>query len=271
MKLRQQYLTRNNCYRMGNIMQPKGVMIHSTGANNPNVSRYVPGDEIIGRNSGGNHWDQSNSEWKAAFGVPLNKCVHAFIGRFADGSVGTVQTLPWTMAGWHAGGRANQTHIGFEICEDGLEDENYFKKVYQEAVELTAYLCEEFSLDPLGEGIVLCHAEGYARGIASNHGDVLHWFPKFGKTMDDFRADVAEVLERSREEEQMERAFARLRVRWQDNDQSDWSRAATAWAVEQGLFSGAPGPEGEPNYMWEDLVTREQLAVILYKLTEHKK
>ena len=56
--------------------------------------------------------------------------------------------------------------------------------VYQEAVELTALLCREYGLDPLRDGVVLCHAEGHKRGVASNHGDVLHWWPKFGKTMD---------------------------------------------------------------------------------------
>ena len=32
----------------------------------------------------------------------------------------TYQTLPWDHRGWHAGGSANNTHIGFEICEDAL-------------------------------------------------------------------------------------------------------------------------------------------------------
>lgn len=194
MRLRQQLLTRNYCYTCAGVIKPKGVMVHSTGANNPRVSRYVPGDDEMGHNTGGNHWNQTNAEWKAKFGAVLNVCVHAFIGKFADGKVGTVQTLPWTMRGWHCGGVGNNTHIGFEICEDGLADQAYFKAVYQEAVELTAMLCQAYGLDPLKDGVVICHAEGCKRGIASNHGDVLHWFPKHGKTMDNFRADVARTI-----------------------------------------------------------------------------
>ena len=34
---------------------------------------------------------------------------------------------------------------------------------------------------------------GYKQGIASNHGDVMHWFPKHGKSMDTFRAAVKEL------------------------------------------------------------------------------
>lgn len=184
MKLRKQILTKNDCYQTGRTIRIKGVMVHSTGADNPRVCRYVPGDEEMGRNTAGNHWDRPD----------LPKCVHAFVGKFAGGEIGTVQTLPWSHRGWHAGGSANNTHIGFEICEDGLEDPAYFAKVYREAAELTAMLCREFKLDPLADGVVICHQEGYRRGVASNHADVLHWFPKMGKSMDDFRADVAKLL-----------------------------------------------------------------------------
>ena len=188
MRLRKQYLTKNDCYRAGRTIRPQGVMIHSTGSNNPVVARYVPGNDVIGWNQYGNDWDRPG----------LEKCAHAFVGKFADGGVGTVQTLPWNRRGWHCGrgknGSANDTHISFEICEDGLEDASYFKAVYQEAVELTASLCKEHNLDPLADGVVICHKEGYQRGVASNHSDVLHWFPKFGKTMDDFRGDVAQKM-----------------------------------------------------------------------------
>ena len=114
MRLRRQILTKNDCYRAGRTIQVKGVMVHSTGANNPLVSRYVPGDDEIGYNRGNNHWDRPG----------LKKCVHAFLGKFADGEVGVVQTLPWDRKGWHSGSgwkpvSANSTHIGFEICEDG--------------------------------------------------------------------------------------------------------------------------------------------------------
>ena len=44
------------------------------------------------------------------------------------------------------------------------------------------------------DGVVICHSEGYKRGIASNHGDVMHWFPKHGKNMNPFRADVKTQL-----------------------------------------------------------------------------
>jgi N-acetylmuramoyl-L-alanine amidase len=41
---------------------------------------------------------------------------------------------------------------------------------------------------------IISHAEGYQKGVASNHADVGHWFPKHGKTMDDLRRDVKDKL-----------------------------------------------------------------------------
>ena len=199
MRLIKCMLTANDCYKAGRTITPKGVMVHSTGANNPLVARYVQPvegqkDEAqlkaeIGGNRNANDWNHPG----------LNVCTHAFVGKLADGGVGTVQTLPWNHRGWHAGtgtsgGSANNTHIAFEICEDDLTDEGYFRKVYQEAVELTAMLCKTYNLNPLADGVVICHSEGYQRGVASNHADVMHWFPKFGKSMDTFRADVSKAM-----------------------------------------------------------------------------
>ena len=53
------------------------------------------------------------------------------------------------------------------------------------------FLCKEFDLT---EKDIICHSEGYKLGIASNHSDVMHWFPKHGKNMDTFREDVKKAL-----------------------------------------------------------------------------
>lgn len=185
MNLHKLILTENACYKAGRKITAKGIMVHSTGANNPWLKRYVgPDDGKLGKNHYNNHWNTYHPGGREV-------CVHGFIGKLADGSVATYQTLPWDYRGWHAGGSANDTHIGFEICEDGLSDATYFKKVYQEAVELCAYLCKQYSLT---EQNIICHSEGYKKGIASNHSDVMHWFPKHGKSMDTFRADVKILL-----------------------------------------------------------------------------
>ena len=192
MNLHMLILTENACFKAGKTITPKGIMVHSTGANNPNLKRYVgPDDGLLGKNQYNNHWNQDKPGGRQV-------CVHAFIGKLADGSIATYQTLPWTMRGWHGGsgskGSVNDTHISFEICEDGLTDAAYFNAVYKEAAELCAYLCKEYKLDPMADGVIIGHYEGHKRGIASNHADPGHWFPKHGKSMDTFRAEVKKLL-----------------------------------------------------------------------------
>ncbi len=211
-------------------------MVHSTGANNPNLRRYVqpsagaPGrEELLARlgvNSNGNHWNRPG----------VDACVHAFVGRLADGSVAAAQTLPWNHRGWHAGtgasGKsANDTHISFEICEDGLTDPAYFTQAYQAAAGLTAMLCARYGLDPLADGVVICHQDGYRLGVASNHGDVYNWFPKFGKTMDDFRAEVVRILGGKQEVDDM--TYYKTLA-----DVPAWYRDAVQKAVDRGALYG---------------------------------
>ena len=185
MNLQKLILVNNECYKAGKTIVPKGIMVHSTGANNPNLKRYVgPDDGLLGKNQYNNHWNQPRPDGKQV-------CVHAFIGKLADGSIATYQTLPWNHRGWHAGGKANDTHIGFEICEDNLSDANYFNKVYKEAVELCVHLCKTYNLT---EKSIIGHYEGYKLGIASNHGDPRNWFLKHQKSMATFRADVKKAL-----------------------------------------------------------------------------
>lgn len=194
---RQLFLTENECFKKAKKHTVKGIMVHSTGANNPYLKRYVgPDDGLLGKNVYGNHWNTPRPGGRQV-------CVHAFIGKLADGTVAVYQTLPWDIVGWHSGrgksGSANEMgYIGFEICEDGLNDRAYFDEAYKAASELCADLCEQYRLNPLADGVLICHSEGAKRGIASNHGDVMHWFPKHGMSMDAFRRDVGSILKSRR-------------------------------------------------------------------------
>ena len=188
MNLKKLIFTQNACYKASRTITVKGICLHSTGANNPNLCRYVgPDDGLLGKNQYNNHWNQDKPDGRQV-------CAHGFIGKLKDGSIATYQTLPWNHRGWHGGsgtkGSVNDSHIGIEICEDGLTDATYFRKVFSEAVELCVYLCKMYNLDPTADGVIIGHYEGYKRGIASNHSDPGHWFPRHGENMDSFRAAV---------------------------------------------------------------------------------
>lgn len=186
MKLVQSILTKNDCYKSGRKITVKGLMLHSVGCPQPNASVFVK------------NWNRSG----------LEACVHGFI----DGNTGTVyQTLPWNHRGWHAGGAANNTHIGVEMCEpacikytsganftcsDLTTAKAVAKRTYEAAVELFASLCKQYGLDPMKDGVIISHREGCARGLASNHGDPEHLWNQLGTgyTMNGFRKAVQAAM-----------------------------------------------------------------------------
>ena len=191
MKIIKSILKKNPCYTEGRKITVKGLMLHSVGCPQPRASVFV------------NMWN------KASFD---SACVHAFI----DALTGDIyQTLPWNHRGWHGGGSSNNTHIGVEICEpdcikytggssftcsDLTRAKACVKRSYESAVELFAYLCKEYDLNPLKD--IVSHKEGYKKGIASNHGDPEHLWNglKMGYTMDGFRKDVAKAMEPEKKE-----------------------------------------------------------------------
>lgn len=199
--------TNSRCYKNTSSMKPVGILWHSTGANNPNLKRYVqPADGSsnynadiakIGKNNNKNDYNHA----------ALSSGLNAFIGKFADGSIGTIQTMPWEYRPWGCGvgkkGSCNDGWIQFEICEDNLKDKDYAQKVYNEAVELTAYLCKKYGLNPNGTvnrngvaiPVITCHNDASKLGFASNHSDINHWFPNIlGKNMINVREDVTRIL-----------------------------------------------------------------------------
>ena len=199
-------MTQSTCYQGTRTMTVKGILWHSTGANNPTLKRYVQPDDkakdkdawikLLGKNNNGNDMNHIDREMG----------VNAWIGELANGTVATVQALPWNYRPWGCAsgskGSCNNGWIQFEICEDDLNDEKYFNAIYKEACELTAYLCDMYNLDPKGTvnyngvkvPVILCHADSHDLGLGSNHGDVYHWFTKYGKTMNDVRNDVAKLM-----------------------------------------------------------------------------
>lgn len=229
---------------------PEGIMVHSTAANNPYLKRYVgPNDGKLGENKYKNYWNQPDFE----------KCVHAFIGKLENGTVATYQILPWNYRAWHCGGDGNNTHIGFEICEDDLKDAKYFNAVYEEAAQLSAYLCEMFNL-PASK--VICHSEGYKKGIASNHGDVMHWFPKHGKSMDTFRGRVQQIMNEHKQAQQKAEEAKKEEQKKEEN-KTTTTTSSTSYKVKVNVdklnYRKGPGT----NYKINGTVKRGEIYTIV--------
>lgn len=212
MKLVQQFSVNNDCYKANvnkkddryTTFQSKGargLMLHSVGCPQPNAQVFA------------NAWNKSGIE----------VAVHGVLQ--ADGLV--IQCLPWNFRGWHAGGSANNTHIGVEMtepdcieytggasftCSNIEKAKAQVEGTYRTAVELFAYLCKEYGLNPLTD--IISHKEGCKKGVASNHGDPEHLWSqlKTGYTMDTFRKAVKEAMIKDSDPVEM----YRVRKTWAD-------------------------------------------------------
>lgn len=168
-------------------------MLHSIGCAQPDPSGFLT------------RWNSPN--YTAA-------CVHGFISGI-DGTV--YQTLPWNFRAPHCGGKANNTHIGVEMCEPAEIHYTYganftvnnreaavacATRTYNAAVELFAMLCKKYNLDPLKDGVIISHNEGRIRGVAGGHVDPEHLWTGLGLsyTMDGFRKDVAKLVNEGKDE-----------------------------------------------------------------------
>lgn len=211
-------------YRYANYQKngPKGAMLHSVGCPQPKAMVFV------------NAWNKST--YTAA-------SVHGFI----DANDGVIyQTLPWGYRAPHAGGNANNTHIGIEMCEpdcikytggssftwsDKTRAIEMTKRTYEAAVELFAMLCKKYGWDPLEDGVIISHKEGNARGIASAHGDPEHLWRGLGLsyTMNTFRKDVKAKMNGSVAIETPEQP--------KQEQQKPAASGATIYRVQSGAFS----------------------------------
>ena len=220
-------VTNNRCYQVATPLRPQGLMLHSIGCPQPNAAvmvryynQYQPGGQSV--------------------------CVHGFIQR--DGTY--YQTLPYTMRAWHCGGSANSTHIGIEMTEpasivytggaswrDLAPDatEAHVRGTYAAAVELFAQLCAQFDLDPFADGVIISHAEGAERGIASAHADPTHLWRAFGLTMDGFRADVATAMAAKNTDEEDDDMATRYNT---VAELPTWAQEETQKLIDRGALLG---------------------------------
>ena len=217
MNVIESFATKNKCYQAAIPLYPQGIMLHSIGCPQPNAAvmaryfdQYQPGGQSV--------------------------CVHAFAQ--ADGTV--YQTLPWEMRGWHCGGAANNTHIGIEMTEPGAgmayaEAAAQITGTYRTAVALFAALCETYGLDPLADGVIIGHAEGHRRGMASNHADPELLWDTYGMgyTMDGFRRDVYNKMhEKVEEDEDMATRYNTVA------ELPEWAQEETQRLVDRGALKG---------------------------------
>lgn len=189
----QNYLTKNRCYKANAKRTPRGIQIHTIGTGQGTAASVAE------------YWNQAL----------VSACVTYCVDCDTEGKV--LQFLPESTRSWADAGFGNGNLITIEICESDyikytsgasykITNEAKFKadilRGYATAVLLCADICSRYGWDPtakLSNGLYLIssHDEGRRAGVSSAHVDPIHIWPKIGKTMDTFRADVKAAMGQS--------------------------------------------------------------------------
>ena len=181
---------KNSCYKRGITHKKVGIIRHNTGAGNPYLKRYVDDPERLGKNTYGNHWNQTQTGSE-------RKMVHYFIGIDRNDVVRIYHIMPDNYVCWgngshpRTGKSCNRTHIQYEICDDGFKNKEYFEATHKAARYLEAYLCVKYGWS---EKVIMSHWESYLNKCGSAHGDDNDWLKKFGTNMDEERAKVKKLI-----------------------------------------------------------------------------
>lgn len=190
LKIIKAYFEKHRCFnKKKNSIKPKGIMVHSTGAVNRELRRYVDCAELLGRNLYNNHWNKATA----------TKSMHAFIGYDKNNEVIVAETLPHDIACWGCGGGKKgsynydpHAYLQFEICQGSNTDADYYWKAITVAEQYCAHLCKLYGWTADN---ITSHKEAAKAGYASNHSDPQKWMVHFGDDMDKFRARVQAILD----------------------------------------------------------------------------
>lgn len=173
----------SNAYKSGNTLNgaPQGILIHSTGAENPNLWRWACNAAEFGANKNKNYFGGENDK--------RDVTPHAVFGLDKFGGYCIAQLLPYNRRCYGCGsgvnGSYNTSHIQIEIAEPYGLTEKYMRDSIDCVADWCADLCIAYSTIDIDN--IVSHKEAAEMGFASNHGDPEHWWGKYGYTMDMFR------------------------------------------------------------------------------------
>lgn len=187
MNIIEAFVTQNPKYTNPTKITVRKLVLHSVGCPQPNASVFA-------------------RQWQTA-----RYFAHAVLQ--ADGTV--YQALPWDYLCYHVGA-ANAYSIGVEmtepdcirytgganfVCTNWARAAEQVSGTYKTAVELFAYLCGAFGLDPKVD--IMSHNEAGKLGIGTDHVDPEHLWRQLGMgyTMDGFRRDVYAEMHKNDDEE----------------------------------------------------------------------
>lgn len=218
------FVAQNPLYQQYTRIPVRKLVLHSVGCPQPNAAVFA-------------------RQWQTA-----RYFAHAVLQ--ADGTV--YQVVPWDCRLMHVGA-ANAYSIGVEmtvpdcirytsgatfVCSNWARAAAQVTGTYNTAVELFAWLCTRFGLDPNKD--IISHAEAGKLGIGTDHVDPEHLWRQLGMgyTMDGFRADVAAAMAAKNTDEEDEDNMVRYNT---IEEVPSWAQDTVRALMDAGALGGVGG------------------------------
>lgn len=211
-------------------MNIKYIPAHVT---NYSANRGAKIDRIVIHYTG-NNGDTAQDNGKYFAGANRQASAHFFVDEQE-----IVQSVKEGDRAWHAGDKAmNDRSIGIEMCSRKDNAGQYYIPC-STITRTQGLVCELMTKYNIPVEHVIRHHDVNGKKCPEP-------FVRQPQQWADFKAALVK-----KEETTMAK-----------NEPSAWAKEACDWAVKKGIFKG----DGNGNYNWQGNVTREQLAVLLYRL-----
>lgn len=229
---------------------------------------------VVGQFTAKQICDLSNfTQYNAKSGSSCNYAV----GR--DGSIGLC--VDETNRSWCSSNKANDHRaITIEVASDTSHPYAVTDAAYKALINLLVDICQRNDIKQL-----LWKGDKNLVGQVDKQNMTVHrWFAnkacpgdylynRHGKIAEEvnkrLNAQNIEMEDDDMDVARFKELWGEMRKELQDNDSGKWSEEARQWAISTGLIAGN-GTEvnGEPNYMWADILTREQFVTVLYRFAK---
>lgn len=149
-------------------------------------------------------------------------------------------------------------------------------KVYKALVELCADICKRNDIKELKWrddksliGQVELQNMTIHRWFANTACPGDYIYNHLGQIAEDVNKLLKGKEETYMDVNEFKKLWNEMRKELKDNDSGSWSAESRDWAVKNGLIQGnGETINGEPNYMWSDILTREQFVAVLYRFAK---
>lgn len=168
-------MTNSTQWAYHKTLKPEGIIIHSSGQNNPFLRRYVQPSKKnknysslisqLGENRKHNDWNHIHTSYN----------FHYWIGKDKNDNIISVRTFPLNIKTW------NDNYIHICICEDNLQNKEYLMNCFSILTLLCNELCEQFNWD---ETVIHDYSE------ISNFPDSNYWLKEHGLSVHLIRAII---------------------------------------------------------------------------------